>query len=146
MADGIAIARVEVFPGRLRAFVRLAEDASRYVDESMYAGACGAYPTLPLHSCINSKGPTFGDVAVGTSVPHLLEHLVIAEQVRLAGEGRDGLPPAQATFVGTTAWTEGGAALGEAVVEVSFVDDLAAIEALSRSLMLANDLLSFSKE
>lgn len=145
----ISAKRVEVFPGRLRIWVTLAPDAPRWVNEDMAAAAYEDYPTLPLHSCINSKGPTFGDVAVGTSVPHLLEHLVIAEQVRLAakaacggrsaepavGEGRAG---SDATFVGTTEWCKGGPQAGEAIVEVSFVDDLQALEALSNALEFLN--------
>lgn len=103
----------------------------------MAAAAYEDYPTLPLHSCINSKGPTFGDVAVGTSVPHLLEHLVIAEQVRLVEQGT-GRVLHDATFVGTTEWCKGGPQAGEAIVEVSFVDDLQALEALSNALEFLN--------
>ena len=132
----ISARRVDVFPGRLRILVQLSDGASRWTTEELVAAACDAYPTLPLHSCINSKGPTFGDVAVGTSVPHLLEHLIIAEQVRLAGEGR--VVEGEATFVGTTEWCEGGPQAGEAVVEVSFVDDLQALRALSNALAFLN--------
>lgn len=128
--------RVDVFPGRLRIVVQLSDDASRWTTEELVSAACEAYPTLPLHSCINSKGPTFGDVAVGTSVPHLLEHLVIAEQVRLAGAGR--AAEGEVTFVGTTEWCEDGPQAGEAIVEVSFVDDLQALRALSNALEFLN--------
>lgn len=137
----ISAKRVDVFPGRLRILVQLSDGALRWTTEELVAVACDAYPTLMLHSCINSKGPTFGDVAVGTSVPHLLEHLVIAEQVRLSGEGRNDLPSSVApevTFVGTTEWIEGGPQAGEAVVEVSFVDDLQALKALSNALEFLN--------
>ena len=132
----ISARRVDVFPGRLRILVQLSDGASRWTTEELVAAACDAYPTLPLHSCINSKGPTFGDVAVGTSVPHLLEHLIIAEQVRLAGEGR--VAEGEAAFVGTTEWCEGGPQVGEAVIEVSFVDDLQALRALSNALAFLN--------
>lgn len=133
----ISAKRVDVFPGRLRILVQLSDGASRWTTEELVAAVFDAYPTLPLHSCINSKGPTFGDVAVGTSVPHLLEHLIIAEQVRLAGEGR--VAEGEVTFVGTTEWCEGGLQAGEAVVEVSFVDDLQALRALSNALAFLND-------
>lgn len=135
------VQKVEVFPGRLRVRVQLAEGAPRFVDESMFARACEAYPTLPAHSCINSKGPAFGDVAVGTSVPHLLEHLVIAEQVRMAGELRNGSAAARATYVGTSEWGPGGLQDGKAVVEVSFMDDLDAVAALGRALSFLNGIL-----
>lgn len=139
--EKIVARRVDVFRGRLRILVALADDAPRFTSDRLVDAACGAYPTLLLHSCINSKGPTFGDVAVGTSVPHLLEHLVIAEQVRLAVEGRDdsSFPVViDATFVGTTEWCEGGPRAGEAIVEVSFVDDLQALRALSAALAFLN--------
>lgn len=106
----------------------------RFTDRALIKKAYDAYATLPVHSCINTKGPTFGDVAIGTSIPHLLEHLVIAEQVRLTRK--------DATFVGTTNWTEAGTAGGEAIVEVSFIDDLQAIEALRNALAFLNESIS----
>lgn len=39
------------------------------------------YPTLLHHACVNDEGETFAAVADHTSLPHLLEHLVIAMQV-----------------------------------------------------------------
>lgn len=151
--DPISIPRVEVFPNRLRILVRLGKDAPRSTTAPMIGKAVEAYPTLLAHSCINSQGPTFGDVAVGTSVPHLLEHLIIAAQVSLvnarldaeapaiAGEGSSALEAA--TFVGTTEWvaSSDGDTAREAVVEVSFVDDLEAITALSHALAFLNACL-----
>ena len=134
--EKIAVPKLEVFPGRLRLHVQLAADAPRFTTKELIARAYGAYPTLPLHSCINAKGPTFGDVAVGTSVPHLLEHLVIAEQVRLINKGT---PASEATFVGTTSWAKGGPDGGKAIVEVSFLDDLQALEALRNALAFLNE-------
>lgn len=129
----IAVPKIEVFPGRLRLLVRLSADAPRFTDEALIAKAYDEHPTLSVHSCINAKGPTFGDVAVGTSLPHLLEHLVIAEQVRLTSE--------DATFVGTTNWADGGPAEGAAIVEVSFMDDLQAFEALRNALAFLNSAM-----
>lgn len=127
----IAVPRIEVFPGRLRLFVRLSADVPRFAHEALIEKAYDEHPSLPIHSCINAKGPTFGDVAVGTSIPHLLEHLIIAEQVRSAGK--------DATFVGTTHWSEKGPDGGEAIVEVSFMDDLQAFEALRNALAFLNE-------
>lgn len=129
-SEKISVPRIEVFPGRIRLLTRLPANAPRFADEALIAKAYESYPTLPIHSCINSKGPTFDDVAVGTSIPHLIEHLVIAEQVRIASE--------DATFVGTTHWTEAGSKGGEAIVEVSFLDDLQAFEALRNALAFLN--------
>lgn len=127
----ISVPKIDVFSGRLRFLVRLSSDAPRFADEVLVAKAYARHPTLAVHSCINSKGPTFGDVAVGTSVPHLLEHLIIAEQVRIS--------PKDATFVGTTHWTDKGPDAGEAIIEVSFIDDLQAFEALRNALTFLNE-------
>lgn len=132
--DKIAVTKIDVFPERLRLSVRLSDETPRFADESLITKACNEYPTLPLHSCINTKGPTFGDVAIGTSLPHLLEHLVIAEQVRMAH--------IDATFVGTTHWAEDGPAGRDAIVEVSFLDDLQAFEALRSALAFLNESIS----
>lgn len=156
----VSIPKVEVFPGRLRLFVSMADDAPRFTDEALMNRAFAEYPTLGMHSCINSKGPTFGDVAVGTSIPHLLEHLIIAEQVIDAnskgtaaddpsiasarineGNGDSRGHAKEATFVGTTKWDDGGAEAGHAVVEVSFIDDLQALAALKRALSFLNRAL-----
>lgn len=135
MADSaqITVPKIEVFPGRLRLHVHLSDGIPRFTNEALVAKAYSEHPTLAVHSCINAKGPTFGDVAVGTSIPHLLEHLVIAEQVRIASE--------DATFVGTTSWTADGPDGGEAIVEVSFLDDLHAFEALRNALAFLNATL-----
>lgn len=127
----IAVPKIEVFPGRLRLLVRLSAHAPRFAHEELIGKAYDKHPSLPVHSCINAKGPSFGDVAVGTSIPHLLEHLIIAEQVRNASK--------DATFVGTTHWSENGPDGGEAIIEVSFMDDLQAFEALRNALEFLNE-------
>ena len=137
-SDEITVPKIEVFPERLRLHVQLGDAVPRFTNEVMIAKAYEAYPTLPVHSCINAKGPTFGDVAVGTSVPHLLEHLIIAEQVRIIN---DSTPTNEATFVGTTSWSEDGTEAGKAIVEVSFLDDLQALKALRNALALVNEIV-----
>lgn len=78
------------------------------------------YPTLARHACVNDVGPTFGSVIHHTSIPHLLEHLVIDQQVRFDGR-------TEATLVGTSEWTD--RQTGRAKVTVSFTDDLVALRA-----------------
>ena len=88
-----------------------------------------AVPTLPAHACVNDRGPTFGAVLADTSVPHVLEHLIIDAQAR-AGEG---------TFVGNTAWVDED--VGIARIEVSYADDLAALSAVKGALGVLNGVL-----
>jgi len=78
------------------------------------------FPSLPQHSCVNPKGTTFQSVMESTSIPHLLEHLVIDIQAQNSID-------ATTTFVGTSEWTE--KARGKARVEVSFADDLSVLRA-----------------
>ena len=55
-----------------------------------------------------------------TSIVHLLEHMVIEEQVRIGGEGP--------VYVGKSVWIDRRRLRGR--VEVSYVDDLVALRAL----------------
>ena len=70
----------------------------------------------------------------GTSVPHLLEHLVIHGQVF------DSATPSNAALVGTTEWLD--EANGLARIEVNYADDLAALSALKTALAFLNERMA----
>lgn len=74
--------RVTVLHGRLRCLVALGAHESRQTNTALAARALAVYPTLVAHSCVNEAGTRFGDVIEVTSVPHLLEHIMIEEQLR----------------------------------------------------------------
>lgn len=112
----------------MRVIVAFDQNEARYTNSEIASKALQAYPSLKVHSCINSLGPTFGDVIGQTSLAHLLEHLMIAEQSKMAAE--KGIE--DVTFVGNTHWID--EARGIAEVQVSFIDDLDAAQALSNSL------------
>lgn len=97
------------------------------------------YPTLLHHTCVNDEGDTFAAVADHTSLPHLLEHLVIAMQVEAEEESMN-VSSASTTFVGTTEWTDLRAA--RARVEVNYRDDLIALRAFSEAIDLINRSLA----
>lgn len=101
-----------------------------YTDAALIARCLEVYPSLERHACRNGSGPTFAAVMERTSTPHLLEHLVIDAQTRMA---RD----AQRVFTGTTQWED---AL-RAVVAVSFEDDLSALRAFGQQLAFLNGML-----
>ena len=90
---------------------------------------CAAFPALPLHTCVNSHGSTLGDCLERTSLPHVLEHLVIDFQVSYD----DGI------FVGTTEWLDRNT--GTARIEVSYRDDVEALRALQQAVSALNGVL-----
>ena len=91
------------------------------------------YPRITSHSCINSYGPSFGDVIAHTNLAHLIEHIVIEEQHSLLRQMRPELYRDQSRLmlVGTT---EVRRDLCRAVVEVSFVDDIVCAQAVVSAL------------
>lgn len=128
--DAVRVTDIRVRPDRLVLTVQCAPGV-RATTPALAKALVAAAPTLPAHACVNECGPTFGAVLGRTSVPHVLEHLIIDAQARAVGEG--------ATFVGTTTWLDEAA--GTARVEVSYTDDLMALAAVKRALSLLNGLL-----
>lgn len=126
----LKIEKVTVRTGRLAVIVRLAPGAPRYATPQVAARLRERFPTLPLHACVNEVGDTFGSVMDSTSLPHVLEHLVIDLQVR--AHANESAP----TFVGTTEWLDEAA--GTALVQVSFADDLIALRALRDAADILN--------
>ena len=88
------------------------------------------YPDLPLHACVNDVGTAFGSVIEKTSIPHMLEHLVVDIQAHETDT------PRAETFVGTSEWIDEEA--GKARVEASFRDDLQALRAFNKAVEFLN--------
>lgn len=109
--------------GRIGCDVALAAQAPRTTSPQIAARVCASFPNLPRHACVNGAGDTFGAVMEATSLPHLLEHLVIDLQTQAAPP--DASP--DTAYVGITRWTDENA--GRAHIEVSFTDDLVALRA-----------------
>ena len=109
--------------GRIGCDVVFAAQAPRTTDPVLAARVCASFPNLPRHACVNGAGDTFGAVMEATSLPHLLEHLVIDLQTQAAPP--DASP--DTAYVGITRWTDENA--GRAHIEVSFTDDLVALRA-----------------
>ena len=117
--DLLRIETITVQPGRVVCEVAV-DPLRRYTDPALASALLAEHSTLRSHACVNDVGETFGDVIERTSVPHLLEHLVIDLQTRSDGRPND-------TFVGTTEWVDERA--GRAIVQVSFADDLVCLRA-----------------
>lgn len=125
------VERMTVRADRLVCDIVVRPDIPRSTNSALAARVLVAYPHLPLHACVNDEGDVFGAVLDHTSLPHLLEHLVIDEQTRAASaSARD------VVYVGTTEWTDEFA--GRARIEVSFTDDLVALRAFRHALDFLN--------
>ena len=131
-AEPIRVTDIRVRPDRL-VIIAACADGVRRTTPALANALTAAIPTLPAHACVNDRGPTFGAVLADTSVPHVLEHLVIDAQARASADG--------ATFVGTTVWTDETA--GTARIEVSYADDLVALGAVKQALATLNAALSW---
>lgn len=129
--DAIQVREIVVRTGRLVCDVEVAEPRFRRTTPKLAAFCEGSFPDLPHHACVNDAGPAFGDVIEDTSVPHLLEHLVISGQVRASEAGA-----VAATFIGTTEWLDEAA--GVARIEVGFHDDLVALRAFNEAVKFLN--------
>lgn len=132
----------------------LAPGAPRSTTPELTARVRAAFPDVPSHACVNGEGDTFAAVMERTSLPHLLEHLVISLQVRAAAEAErrpsaaeasaaparsaasDGAAAHGVVFVGTTEWVDEPA--GRARIEVSFADDLVALRAFRDAVDFLN--------
>lgn len=129
----IDVEKATVLNGRLILDVRVSPAYPLETTPEIAASALRLCPALEDHACVNRRGPTFGAVIASTSIPHLFEHLIIDEQVRLPETskpgGRSSRP--RAAFTGSTEWTD--RAQRRARVQVSFEDDIEALAAVTRA-------------
>ena len=112
MTQPLAVEAVTVQADRLVLEVALAPSTPRSMDPQLAARLDAMRPSLKAHACVNGVGPSFGHVMDSTSIPHVLEHLILDEQVRAS------TAPATAPFSGITLWLDEEA--GRAHIEVSF--------------------------
>ena len=134
----LVIERLTVRADRVVCDVVLAPGVPRRTTPELAARVRAAHPHVPRHACVNDEGDTFAAVMDHTSLPHLLEHLVIDFQTRAAVRRGDGAA-LDAVFVGTTEWTDEAA--GRARIEVSFLDDLVALRAFRDAIAFLGDAM-----
>lgn len=87
-APAVSVDRLVVLTGRILCDVSLSREAPRTTSPELMDRITPSFPHLARHACVNDEGPTFGAVMDRTSLPHLLEHLVIDLQVRASAQGR----------------------------------------------------------
>lgn len=129
----IIIEHIRVRPDRVEVLVRIESERFAWTDKSMVDRVLTDYPTLGVHACRNHKGPFFRDVMYRTSVPHLLEHMIVDWQTRKATDG-------ERIFTGTTQWNVEDPLLAQ--ITFSYEDDLVALEALKHCTADLNSVLS----
>lgn len=134
LTKSISATKIVVQDGRLACEVAIPDPARRYCTPRLANRARTAFPDIVKHACVNGVSDKFVAVMDSTSVPHLLEHLMIDIQVH------DDRAEADASFVGATEWLDESA--GTALVQVSFTDDFCALQALNKSLDFLNAELS----
>jgi len=138
-SDGVAtsgeprlvLESLHVATDRVVATVRVGDALHANTTPELVRAAIAAHPDLPIHTCVNGMGPTFGAVMNSTPLPHLLEHVVIDLQIASCSDS-------DRVFTGVTRWTDRRA--GRARVEVSYADDLAALRAFRDAAALINSL------
>lgn len=141
MHDKVVFDRLTVLPDRVEASVRIVDQEARVTSKMLIDQVLQQFPTVPYHACRNDVGPTFGAVMERTSVPHLLEHLVI--DIQTHAHARNETPQGgsdQAIFTGTTQWSADDPDV--AIVRVSFLDDLIALGAFKKALHFINHALA----
>ena len=139
----LVIERLTVRADRVVCDVVLAPGVPRRTTPELAARVRAAHPHVPRHACVNDEGDTFAAVMDHTSLPHLLEHLVIDFQTRAAVRRGDGAEAGSAA-----AYADAGAALdavfeaaGRARIEVSFLDDLVALRAFRDAIAFLGDAM-----
>lgn len=139
--SALVIERLTVRADRIVCDVALAPGSARFTSPALAACIRAAFPDIVHHACVNDFGDTFAAVMDRTSLPHVLEHLVISLQARAVAEegARSDTARNGTVFVGTTEWTDEFA--GRARVEVSFADDLVALRAFRDATCFLNNAL-----
>ncbi len=157
----IKIESVVVKKDRIVAIVKT-DAAGAYTTPEIAARVSADFPDVPRHACLNARGPTFGHVMKNTSLPHLLEHLIIDIQASEYTENeREAKQKACAPLlVGTTKWIDKQAGTkqktrapllvgttkwidkqaGLAQVQVKMVSDLYAMRAIKQACEYINSL------
>ena len=124
----LAVERVAFERDRMALLVRVPAGVDASLGVRGADRLLAARPSLAFHTCLSDEDAPFAEVLARTSLPHVLEHLVIDFQAQNPACAAD------ATFVGTTEWLSRRDGLAR--VTVNFIDDLIALGALKDALAL----------
>jgi hypothetical protein len=130
-APRLVLESLRVRRDRVIATVRVGNPALATTTPQLARRLVRIRPDLPIHACVNGRGPTFGAVIANTPIPHVLEHVVIDLQTAACKDPNR-------VFTGVTRWIDRRA--GRAQVEVSYADDLVCLRAFRDAMELLNSL------
>ena len=128
----LVIEHIQVRPDRMEVTIRVRSEQFAYTNNRIIEEVLSHFPSLGMHACRNHKGRLFADVMNHTSVPHLLEHMVVDGQTRRT-QKEDRI------FTGTTQWSREDPLV--ALVVFSYEDDLVALDVLNQCVALLNAIL-----
>lgn len=128
----LVVEHIRVRPDRIETRIRVLAEEYAYTNKALMNQVLRSYPSLGMHACRNHKGRFFADVMEHTSVPHLLEHMVVDGQTRRAKDE-------QRVFTGATQWSVEDSLVAQ--VTFSYEDDLVALEVLNDCVTFLNKLL-----
>lgn len=131
--EPLRVESIRVRADRIEIKVCVRYEGYAYTNTALMQRVLKDHPSLALHACRNHKGTLFSDVMYDTSVPHLLEHMVVDGQTRAARDE-------QRIFTGTTQWDAHDRL--KAHVVVSYEDDLVALRVLNECVTYLNEILS----
>ena len=136
LSDVLTLERITVKKDRVVCDIKITAKDKRYTNPELIKTVLQQYPHLANHTCKNKKGTSFAAVMEQTSLPHLLEHMVIEAQVFSDSHAEK---QSDTLFVGTSAWLDEKE--GTARVEVSFMDDIQALRAFREASQILNNAL-----
>lgn len=140
--SALIVERIAFERDRMVLLVRMAPDAPACLGAAAADRLRAARPFLAGHACLNAQDAPFDTILARTSLPHVLEHLIIDFQAEALVAPADGCPlqrRSATTFVGTTEWLNEREGLAR--VAVNFTDDLIALAALKAACALLEGMV-----
>ena len=134
----VRIDHVEVRCDRIVADATVLDEHFAYTSPELIDALRLTYPNLLNHTCVNGVGETFDSVATDTSLPHLIEHMAIENQVRF--EMKADKAASDFAYVGKSFWTD--RASMKARIELNYANDLVALAALRDAVRDLNQTVS----
>ena len=132
----LRVEHINVYRDRIAAMVCLSDERFAFTSEKIIEECLKYCSNLLSHTCVNDFGKTFGAVAVETSTPHLLEHMIIEEE---SSQEVEMATQAVITYVGKTSWTDRENL--KACIELNYANDLQTLKALRRASERLNAIL-----
>lgn len=133
----LRINSIDIFPREAHVRVSLWPALPNVVSPACAQYILQQYPQLAYHACFSGGAQVFGQVIQGTSVPHVLEHLVIHEQLLQCSHAY--CASSALRLVGCTTWNN--VEHTSALIRVMFYDDLVLLRALRTQTAFLNKVL-----